>query len=53
MAKKLQIIGNFPSSGSDPNAIKTINGVKPDEAGNVDIGAISDEELEKLITLLK
>lgn len=51
MAKKLQILGEFISDDSD--AVKTINGVEPDEDGNVDVEVMTDAEVLELMAIIQ
>lgn len=44
----IQIIGSL----GDKNAVKSVNGVKPDENGNVEISALTDE-MEQLAMLVE
>lgn len=53
MAKKLQVIGDFPSNGDNTDAVKTINGTKPDEKGNVEIEVMTDEEVMVLLSAIQ
>ena len=51
MAKKLQILGELVPDDSD--AVKTINGVEPDEDGNVDVEVMTDVEISELMAIIQ
>lgn len=49
----IEMLNNLGETGITTNFVRTVNGVEPDEKGNVEVGAMSDLEVSGLMSALQ